>query len=158
MGHPATAVQWEENGQSCRRLGDFHNSDWSLINPGNPAKGLQLEFTGGDICGDRGPRRSTLILRCGGQDNHLKTVQEQPTCHYKYEMLSPHACPVSEERAEALSAKPARSKAFLSTGGKQTYTVPADVNMLAVKLWGDRNRDHDHSNRNHDRRIRVRVR
>ena len=62
MARPATAVQWEQDGTTCHRLGDFHNADWGLIDTSNPEAGIRLEFTGGDPCGALGPRRSTLSL------------------------------------------------------------------------------------------------
>eukprot|EP00657_Telonema_sp_P-1_P008994 TRINITY_DN3184_c0_g1_i2.p1 TRINITY_DN3184_c0_g1~~TRINITY_DN3184_c0_g1_i2.p1 ORF type:complete len:272 (+),score=65.23 TRINITY_DN3184_c0_g1_i2:97-912(+) len=102
------AVGWQiKNGEadSCRYLALVDSTDseknvvWSFLSQRNPAYGVQLKFTDGEVCHQSGTRRSiALNFRCL---NHASTdedlikvfVQEPGHCEYEINFDTPFGCP-----------------------------------------------------------------
>jgi len=96
-GVTAPALQFDPSqaNPTCNVLG--RTGGFSLISKGDPSKGVQLTYTGGDQCHHQGSpyRQITLTFGCSNTKIPTPTVANEPShCNYFVEMDSIYGCPV----------------------------------------------------------------
>ncbi|KAA0150539.1 hypothetical protein FNF28_07243 [Cafeteria roenbergensis] len=80
------------------------NETWSLVEPGNPSRGVQVRYEGGDLCcangmsacSDPQPRSLELQFFCKDDTANVfdrETVLEYGKCHYKIWLDTASGCP-----------------------------------------------------------------
>ena len=83
------------------------NETWSLVEPGNPSRGVQVRYEGGDLCcangmsacSDPQPRSLELQFFCKDDTANVfdrETVLEYGKCHYKIWLDTASGCPTRE--------------------------------------------------------------
>lgn len=84
----------------CHSLGAPLTADTALksrlLDPKNPAAGIKLMYTGGDICGNLGSRNFTINLMCEDDVFNIpdeEPVIESPTCSYEIFLKTIYGCP-----------------------------------------------------------------
>jgi len=120
---PAPASKWR--GTKCNNLGDPSTQTVSLLDGNDPAKGLRLKYTQGDICKRQvdgqmeiGSRMVSYDVYCDPSEEigKLRTIQEVSMCEYVIEYGSVHACPAGTSRG-ALGGRGWRLVFLLLFGG-----------------------------------------
>lgn len=120
----------------CHRLsadiaGHPGNETWSLVEPSNPSRGVQVKYTGGDLCCPNGrsacaepvPRTLELQFYCTDDASNVfdyETVLEYDNCHYKIWLDNSHGCPTREPAVARLAccAAPRRTR------GRVCFVLP----------------------------------
>ncbi len=89
-------------GDTCHRLGGglaTNTISYGLVNPLNPARGIYVQYTGGDLCPPSltTPRSLRVWLSCDPDTVNVpdkELVEETPgTCLYEMWMKSAYGCP-----------------------------------------------------------------
>lgn len=98
------------------------NETWSLVEPGNPSRGVQVRYEGGDLCCANGmssctdpqPRSLELQFFCKDDTSNVfdrETVLEYGKCHYKIWLDTASGCPTREpDRKGALQLHSRRTR------------------------------------------------
>jgi len=102
---PAPASKWR--GSKCNNLGDPTTQTIGLIDEANPAKGVRLSFSKGDICKQQkagqmeiGSRLVHFEVNCdpSAHPGELRLIKEVSMCEYTIVFDSMHGCPSNRSR------------------------------------------------------------
>jgi len=78
-----------------RRASDNEPSEWELLDPRDPTRGISMTYPHGDgPCEDGSYRRSTIRIACGNTKFVVEDAFEVALCSYAIHMHSWHACPL----------------------------------------------------------------
>lgn len=95
---PSPVYQYARDNGNCYWLGSLEKSQWELIDPKVPEKGVDLIYHGGQKCSNGRPREVRIHLLCaqGYNENDVPfSVVETPSphCHYNVTWPTTYACP-----------------------------------------------------------------
>jgi len=104
--------QWE-NGKYVSTISTWGLSSkprpypaWSVVDPSNPALGVQLNYTNGDSCvvsGRSYTRTAIVSFYCADRQDLNFSVSEPSTCLFVLAMNTPLACPVGASSSSSSS-------------------------------------------------------